>query len=81
MARGVGEWIETTLGQVISFYPQYENFDLYIWDDSSEEGELYFLGRTSEVLNKYEHNNVFITDEQQRQIWLEGTAKEIGLDV
>lgn len=78
MSKGVGEWIETTLGQVISFYPQYIKYDLYAWDEKLKEG--YFLGEVEQTLETYEHKNVFLTDETNHQIWLEDNIQELGLE-
>lgn len=80
MANGVGEWIDSTLSQVIDSYPQYLNYDLYIWDNTVEENELYFLGKVEQVYDQYEHNYVFLTDENEEQVWLEGTIKDFGLE-
>lgn len=82
MSNGVGEWVDSTLSQVIDAYPQYINYDLYVWDEEGDgQGpESYFLGLTSEVFNKFKTCNVFLTDEKEKQIWLETTAQELGLE-
>ena len=71
-----GEWIDTTLSQVINSYPEYYDYDLYIQESYDMPDELYYLGKCNLVFEKYEKHNVFFTDEKYKQIILEGYLVE-----
>jgi hypothetical protein len=73
-----GEWIDTTLSQVITSYPEYYNYDLYIREtDDVTCDELYYLGSCDLVFEKYEKCKVFFTDEKYQEIILEGCLDEL----
>ena len=72
-----GEWVDTKLSQVIDAYPDYYNYDLYVWDSDNIDSELYFLGAIPQVYNQYKDNYVFFTDEEQESVWLEGTVDDL----
>ena len=71
------EWIDTTLYQVINTYPEYYNYDLFVWDKVKKDAELYYLGAIPKVFELYKNNNVFFTDEDEKSIWLEGTVDDL----
>ena len=72
-----GEWIETRLHEVIESYPDYYNYDLYVWDSDQPDSELCWLGPIPQVYEQYKNNYVFFTDENEESVWLEGTVGEL----
>ena len=72
-----GEWVDTKLHEVIDSYPDYYNYDLYVWDSEEQDSELYFLGAIPQVYKKYKDNYVFFSDENEHSIWLEGTVDDL----
>ncbi len=75
-----GEWIDTTLSQVIEAYPEYYNYDLFVWDSNKKNAELYYLGNIPLIFEKYKNNYVFFTDEKDKSIWLEGTIDDLEVE-
>lgn len=77
MSNGVGEWIETRLSQVIESYPEYKNYNLFIWDSDQVDSELFDLGNLQDVYDQYKNCYVFLTDEDMESVWLEGTLEDL----
>lgn len=77
MSNGVGEWIETRLSQVIESYPEYKNYNLFVWDSDQVDSELFDLGNLQDVYDQYKNCYVFLTDEDMESVWLEGTLEDL----
>ena len=74
-----GEWVDAKLSEVIESYPEMMDWDLVIWDDCTDDAELYNIGSVKKFFEEYKDQYVSYTDADYEHVQLEGDMVSLGM--